>query len=516
LKISAFDFICRPYGMNFNRAIEVRRYCFQIICRKAMAQLKGDIVSRNEAQNHDHAEDQSLAIERAVFIEASRRAVEYLTYIRGRSVFPLPEAVQSLELLGGLVPDSPRDPLQVLDLLDRAGSAATVANSGGRYFGFVCGGALPAARAANVLAAAWDQNVGLRVLSPVGAFLEEISLAWVVDILGLPRTCAGAVVVGATAAGVTALAAARDQILRNRGWDVEAMGLFGAPPIPVYVSEEVHTSVLKALALLGLGRQRVITLPADDQGRIIVSGLPQIGEPSIVCIQAGDVNTGSFDKAGEICRWAHECGSWVHVDGAFGLWAAASPEKAHLTAGFANADSWSLDGHKWLNVPYDCGIAFVRSAESLRSAMSVQASYLQLGQKREPVQWNLDMSHRARGVEIWAAIQSLGRSGIAEMIERCCRHAVTFAAELAAAGYAVLNDVVLNQVLVSFGSDTETEECVRAIQEDGTCWCSSTRWKGQVAMRISVCSWATTDADVKMSIAAIIRTVEECKKRLQM
>jgi glutamate/tyrosine decarboxylase-like PLP-dependent enzyme len=470
-------------------------------------------MSRIEAQNRDHAEDLSPEIEREAFLEASRRAVEYLAQIRDRSVFPSPDAVRSLRLLGGPVPASPQDPLQVLELLDRVGSAATVANAGGRYFGFVCGGALPAARAANVLAAAWDQNVGLRVLSPVGAFLEEISLGWLINILGLPPSCAGSIVTGATAASVTGLAAARHQILWNDGRDVEALGLFGARPIPVYVSEEAHTSVLKALALLGLGRERVIVLPTDTQGRIVVSKLPRIAEPSIVCIQAGDVNTGAFDKAQEICSWAHESGSWVHVDGAFGMWAAASPARAHLTAGFASADSWALDGHKWLNVPYDCGFAFVRNPESLRSAMSVQAAYLQVGQEREPVQWSPDMSHRARGVEIWAAIQSLGRTGIAEMIERSCQQAARFAAELAAAGYAVLNDVVLNQVLISFGSDAETEECVRAIQEEGTCWCSSTRRRGQLAMRISACSWATTDQDIEMSIAAIIRTVEQCKQR---
>jgi glutamate/tyrosine decarboxylase-like PLP-dependent enzyme len=472
-------------------------------------------MSRTEAQNRDHADDLSPEIEREVFLEASRRAVGYLAQIRDRSVFPAQEALRSLDQLGGPVPDSPRDPLQVLALLDRVGSAATVANAGGRYFGFVCGGALPAARAANVLAAAWDQNVGLRVLSPVGAFLEEISLAWLIDILDLPQTCAGAIVTGATAANVTGLAAARHQILWNDGRDVEALGMFGARPIPVYVSEEAHTSVLKALALLGFGRERVIILPTDHQARILVSKLPRIAEPSIVCMQAGDVNTGAFDNAREICSWAHQSGSWVHVDGAFGMWAAASPARAHLTAGFANADSWALDGHKWLNVPYDCGLAFVRSPESLRCAMSVQAAYLQVGQGREPVQWNPDMSHRARGVEIWAAIQSLGRRGIAEMIERSCQQAAKFAAELAAAGYAVLNDVVLNQVLVSFGSDAETAECVRAIQEEGTCWCSSTQRRGQVAMRISVCSWATTDEDVEISIAAIIRTVERCKKLRQ-
>jgi glutamate/tyrosine decarboxylase-like PLP-dependent enzyme len=473
---------------------------------------KGEAMSKSKAQDRDPAEDLSPEMEREVFLEASRRAVEYLAQIRERCVFPTPDALLSMDLLGGPVPDAPRNPLQVLDLLDRVGSAATVANAGGRYFGFVCGGALPAARAANVLAAAWDQNVGLRVLSPVGAFLEEISLAWLIDILGLPPTCAGTIVTGATAANLTGLAAARHQILWDAGRDVEALGMFGARPIPVYVGEQAHTSVLKALALLGFGRKRVIILPTDNQGRILVSKLPRIAEPSIVCIQAGDVNTGAFDNAREICSWAQESGSWVHVDGAFGMWAAASPERAHLTAGFANADSWALDGHKWLNVPYDCGLAFVRSPESLRSAMSVEASYLQLGKGREPVQWSPDMSHRARGVEIWAAIQSLGRSGITEMIERSCQHAARFAAELAAAGYAVLNDVVLNQVLVSFGSDTETEQCVKAIQEDGTCWCSSTRWRGQFAMRISVCSWATTEEDVAISIAAIMRTVEQCKK----
>jgi glutamate/tyrosine decarboxylase-like PLP-dependent enzyme len=413
--------------------------------------------------------------------------------------------VARLGQLGGPLPEQPSDPASVLALLDDIGSPATVASTSGRYFGFVIGGVLPAALAANWLAAAWDQNAGLRVTSPVGAALEDIALEWTRDIFRLPPSTGAAFVTGATMANFTCLAAARHAVLARAGWDVEEHGLFGAPAITVVVGGEVHVSLLKALALLGLGRSRVVRVPVDGQGRMRADGLPSLDNRTIVCIQAGNVNTGAFDPAPAICARARDAGAWVHVDGAFGLWAAAAPARAHLMAGFADADSWATDCHKWLNVPYDSGLAFVRDPQQLRAAMVLSAAYLQAGETREPAHFTPDMSRRARGVEVWAALRSLGRGGLAQMIERNCRLATRFADGLRQAGYAILNEVVLNQVLVSFGDAAATRRVIAAIQSDGICWCGATEWQGRVAMRISVSCWATTEDDVDRSLAAVVR-----------
>lgn len=372
---------------------------------------------------------------------------------------------------------------------------------------------LPAALAANWLAGAWDQCAGLVTLSPVAACLEEVALKWLVDIFGLPGETGGGFVTGATMATFTCLAAARHAALAKVGWDVEAKGLFGAPPITVVVGEEVHVSLIKALGLLGLGRERVIRVPADSQGRMRADSFPVIAGPTIVCIQAGEVNTGAFDPAADLCARAHAGVAWVHVDGAFGLWAAAAPARAHLLAGFADADSWTTDAHKWLNVPYDSGIALVREPKHLTAAMSTDAAYLVHVREREPNCTVPEMSRRARGVEIWAALMNLGRSGLADLIERNCHYATRFAEGLTAAGWSVLNEVNLNQVLVSFGDDAATRRVIAAIQSDGTCWCGGTVWRGRAAMRISVSSWATTEEDVEQSLAAMLRiAMSETKK----
>jgi glutamate/tyrosine decarboxylase-like PLP-dependent enzyme len=294
-------------------------------------------------------------------------------------------------------------------------------------------------------------------------------------------------------------------VLERAGWDVEADGLIGAPPVTVVVSEESHPTVLKALGLLGLGRQRALRVPTDNQGRIRVDALPEFREPAIVCIQAGNINTGAFDPFAEICAIAHQRNAWVHVDGAFGLWAAASPGHAQLVAGAAEADSWATDAHKWLNTPYDCGLAFVRDARPLNRAMALTAAYIPQGSRREPSQFTPELSRRARGVEVWAALRSLGRSGLAELVERDCRYAQRFAEGLRAAGCEILNDVVLNQVLVSFGDPDTTLRVIDRIQKDGTCWCGGTNWQGRTAMRISVCSWATTDEDVERSLKVMLQ-----------
>jgi glutamate/tyrosine decarboxylase-like PLP-dependent enzyme len=440
------------------------------------------------------------------------RAARYLDAVKERRVGPCAEAVRGLEGFLEPLPGGPTEPEEVIRMLDELGSPATMGIAGPRFFGFVIGGSLPAALGPNWLASAWDQNAGLFAATPVSAVLEEVSLSWLLDVLALPAGCGGAFVTGATVANFTALAAARDEVLTRAGWDMEDKGLFGAPAIQGVVGDEAHPSVFKSLGMLGLGRERVVRVPVDSQGRMRADRLPEVRGPSIVCVQAGNVNTGAFDPAPEICRRAHAMGAWVHVDGAFGLWAAASPQYAHLIEGFHEADSWATDAHKWLNVPYDSGLAFVRDATMLQRSMGLTAAYLPQGEHREPSQYVPELSRRARGVEIWAALKSLGRTGLGEMIERNCRCARRFADGLSGAGYEILNDVVLNQVLVSFGAPPVTERVIAGIQEDGTCWCGGTVWQGRHAMRISVSSWATEDADVDRSLEAILRIAREAAR----
>lgn len=452
----------------------------------------------------------SVSIRNLLTLTADRAAT-YLEGLDQRSVNVTESAMQQLARLDERLPNSPSDPESVLALLDEIGSPATVATAGRRFFGFVIGGSVPAALAANWLAGAWDQNAGLWVASPIGAKTEEVALRWLLDVLGLPSSAGGAFVTGATMANFTALAAARHAVLRQAGWDVESNGLFGAPPITVIVGEEAHPTLFRSLSLLGLGHQRVVKVPVDNQGRMRVDALPTIAGPTIVCAQAGNVNTGAFDPISQICQQVHEqsANAWVHVDGAFGLWVSAAPERAHLTAGIADANSWATDAHKWLNVPYDSGLAFVRNPELLRAALRLTAAYLPESDMREPSQFTPELSRRARGIEVWAALRSLGRSGIAELVERNCRFASCFADGLRSAGYAILNDVVLNQVLVSFGSPERTRAVIAGIQADGTCWCGPTVWQGQTAMRISVSSWATTEDDVACSLAAMLRVASQ-------
>jgi glutamate/tyrosine decarboxylase-like PLP-dependent enzyme len=441
-----------------------------------------------------------------VLSDASRRAVRYLEGLSDRPVAPSPAAVAGLAALDEAFPEKASEPKDTLRLLDEVGSPATIASAGPRFFGFVIGGSLPVSLAANWLAGAWDQNSALYRVTPGTARLENIALSWLLEILGLPKGCGGAFVTGATVANFCALAAARHTVLSRAGWNVESDGLFGAPHVTVIVGDEVHPSVSKALGMLGLGRSRVVKVPTDSQGRMRVDGFPSISGPTIVCLQAGNVNTGSFDPAVAVIQRAKAAGAWVHIDGAFGLWAAAAPSRAHLVAGLGDADSWATDAHKWLNVPYDSGLAFVRDPHALRAAMAITADYLPTeSEQRNPGDFTPELSRRARGVEVWAALRSLGRKGLAELIERNCAQARRFAEGLSAAGFEILNEVVLNQVLVSFGSPGETQRVIEAIQADGTCWAGITAWQSRTAMRISVSSWATTDADVERSLDAIIR-----------
>ena len=443
---------------------------------------------------------------KALLEDAARRAATYLQSLSERSVAAAPAAVAGLDVLEDTLPEQPCDPARVLALLDETVSPATMAMAGPRFFGFVIGGSLPAALAANWLAGAWDQNAALGTVTPGVARVEAIALRWLIDVLGLPATTQGAFVTGATMANFTALAAARHRVLADAGWNVEADGLFGAPPITLIVGDEAHPTLFKSLGLLGLGRNRVVRVPTDSQGRMRVDRVPAIAGPTIVCVQAGNINSGAFDPFAEICPVARDAGAWVHVDGAFGLWAKASPRLAPLATGMELADSWATDAHKWLNVPYDSGLAFVREPGMLPAAMAITAEYLPTNDaERSPSDFTPELSRRARGVEVWAAMRSLGRRGLAELFERNCRQARRFAERLAAAGYEVLNDVVLNQVVVSFGTPDANRQVIEAIQSDGTCWAGGTTWRGRPGMRISVCSWATTDADVERSADAMIR-----------
>jgi glutamate/tyrosine decarboxylase-like PLP-dependent enzyme len=442
---------------------------------------------------------------RELLENTAQRAISYLEGLEDRRVAPSPEAVAELVRLDEPLAEASTSAEEVIKLLDEIGSPATMAMAGRRFFGFVIGGALPVTVAANWLAAAWDQNSGLFTPTPATAQLEQVALNWLLDLFELSPDCGGAFVTGATMANFSALAAARHALLKRAGWNVEADGLFGAPPITVVVGEEAHPTLFKSLGLLGLGRKRVVKVPVDSQGRLRAEAMPSLSGPTIVCLQAGNVNSGAFDPFPEICARAHAAGAWVHVDGAFGLWATAAPSRASLASGLAEADSWATDFHKWLNVPYDSGIAIVRDRDALRAAMAITADYLPTSEFRNPSDFTPELSRRARGVEVWAALRCLGRRGVGELIDGNCRQARRFADGLEAAGFRVLNDVVLNQVLVAFGDAETTNRVISEIQTDGTCWCGGTVWQRQTAMRISVSSWATTDADVERSLEAIIR-----------
>jgi glutamate/tyrosine decarboxylase-like PLP-dependent enzyme len=413
--------------------------------------------------------------------------------------------------LGGPLPDAGADDERVVAELIAGGEPGVTGSQTGRYFGFVFGSALPAAVAADWLATAWDQNAFSVVTSPVAAALEQVASGWLVELLGLPDGVSSGFVTGAQGANTTALAAARGHVLAGAGWDVGRDGLSGGPRVRLLAGAERHVTIDRSLRLLGLGTNGLEVVPADEQGRMradALRGALEAGEgPAIVCAQAGNVNTGACDPLVEIADACEAAGAWLHVDGAFGLWAAASPHFRHLVAGYERADSWATDAHKWLNVPYDCGIVFCRHPQSHGDAMAVAASYLQRADGRSPSDWVPESSRRARGFAVWAALRALGRQGVTDLVDRCCEHARSFAAVLGAEdGVEILNDVVLNQVLVRFAGDDEvTRDVVHRVQEDGTCWLGGTDWQGRAAMRISVSSFRTTAEDVERSAAAILK-----------
>jgi glutamate/tyrosine decarboxylase-like PLP-dependent enzyme len=425
--------------------------------------------------------------------------------------------------MGGPLPDDPSDAISVVEALAVAAEPGLIASAGPRYFGFVVGGSLPAAIGADWLTSAWDQNGGLYALSPAAAVAEEVAARWLVELLGLPAETSVGFVTGATMANFTALAAARHGVLARAAWDVERLGLQGAPPVTVITHAGSHVTVYASLQMLGLGREgeRVRRIAADDQGRMrpdaLHAELATIDGPVIVCAQAGNVNTGAFDAFDEIIQIAHERGAWVHIDGAFGIWAAAVPSLQDRMRGHAAADSWSTDAHKWLNVPYDSGLVFVREAAAHHAAMTLGAEYYveTEGGERDNYNWAPESSRRARGFAVLAALRSLGRSGLVDLIERDCAYARRMAESLAVGpNVSVLNDVVLNQALVRFeaigedpdgtAGDARTRAVIDAVQRDGTCWLGGTTWAGHAAMRVSVSGWRTTEADIERSAAAIL------------
>lgn len=446
-------------------------------------------------------------------------AASYRESLDERPVRAVTSAAELQRALAVPLSDEGESPAEVIQSLARIGAAGSVASAGARYFGFVIGGSTPAALAADWLVSAWDQNGGLYATSPLIAAVEDVTAGWLRELARLPTSMSVGFVTGCQMASFTALAAARHRVLRDAGWDVEAEGLFGAPTIDVLVGEEAHYTIFMALRLLGLGGSRLRRVPADRQGRMRADALgallASVAGPCIVCAQAGNVNSGAFDPLEEIAALTRARGAWLHVDGAFGLWAAAAPSRAHLVRGVERADSIATDGHKWLNVPYDCGIVFCADEAAHRGAMSlaapaVSAPYLATSARlRDPHEYVPEESRRGRAVPVYALLRSLGLAGLAELIERNCQQARRFAEGLAGAGHEVLNDVVLNQVVVAFGDAERTQRVVAAVQADGTCWCGTTLWQKRTAMRISVSGAATTDADVEKSLAAILRIARD-------
>ena len=458
-----------------------------------------------------------MSDERELWERTVEEATGFLSGLRDRSVAARADVDGVVEALGGPLPDEGADPLRVIEELVAGAEPGVVAMPAGRFFGWVVGGVLPAALAADWLTSTWDQNAGMLAASPAAAGAERVAGEWLLDLLGLPSSAAVGFVTGAMMANFTCLAAARHAVLERVGWDVETDGLGGAPPVTVVVGAERHESVDIALRYLGLGPARSAVVPADEEGRLRLDALaPTLdrlrSRPTIVCLQAGNVHSGSFDPLDAAIEIAHRHGAWVHVDGAFGLWAAASSRFRGLTAGVEHADSWATDAHKTLNVPYDSGLAVVADHAALYAAMGAQAAYFIQDERPDPFVSVPELSRRARGFTVWAALRSLGRDGVAEMVERFCAHARRFAEGLTAmTGVRVVNDVVFTQVCVTFGTDEVTREVARRLLRDGTAWMTPSTWHGVAVLRISVSNWRTTDDDVERSLEAVRRVLGEVR-----
>ena len=441
--------------------------------------------------------------------DAATRATRYLERIGTRTVLPSNDAIAALQKLRVAFPEKSTDPGSVLAMLDDFGSPATVASTGGRYFGYVVGGSLPVGVAASWLAAAWDQNAQVYATSPAAAVLEEVAATWLLDALNLPPTASVGFVTGGQMANFTALSTARNALLQRAGWNFDEHGLFGAPLITLLMSEAAHSTIHSAARMMGMGERQMQRIPCDDQGRMRLDALEYIMKstkgPKIVSAQAGNVNSGAFEAFDPIADLCARHAAWLHVDGAFGLWAAASPKFASIMAGHDRADSWTVDAHKWLNTPYDCGMVAVRDARWHKSLKTAHCAYSELGRdgQRDGSVWVPENSRRARGVECWAVLLQLGRSGVQSLVERSCMHALKFAAGLRTIGYEVLNEVVLNQVVFASADEQRTRSALARFQSNGFAWLGPTTWQGRFAGRISVSSWATTDQDIDQTLAVL-------------
>lgn len=442
--------------------------------------------------------------DKAIYEQVVGYAFDYLDTVYDRPVFPAGTAIAQLNTFDEPLPEHPQDITEILKILHEVGSPATVAQGGGRYFGFVNGGVIPGAVAARWLADVWDQNSALHVMSPIAAKLEQLCEHWLVALLGLPEGTAAGFVSGTSTATMVGLLAGRNVILQKQGWEVSERGLFGAPPIRVVMSEQSHGTVRKALAIVGIGRDNIEWVPADAQGRFDASALPELDDNTLMILQAGNVNSGAFDPFAEICTAAQQAGSWVHIDGAFGLWAAASEQTKHLTEGIALADSWSVDAHKTLNAPYDSGIVLCKDRAAMVGALQATGAYMQFSDERDGMLYVPEMSRRARSIELWALLKNLGRQGVDALIAQLCDRARQFEAELRGQGFRILNDVVFNQVIVACDDEALTQQTLVNIQQSGECWCGSSKWNGEFIIRISVCSWATTPEDVRRSVQAFV------------
>jgi len=446
--------------------------------------------------------------DKGLFEQAKAHAFSYMDDTTARRVYPDTQAILNLDRFEEPLPEDPQPGSEILDQLHSYGAPASVAQIGGRYFGFVNGGIVPTALASRWITDTWDQNPALYVMSPIVSKLEQVTESWLRDLLGLPAGTVAGYLGGSSLATFSGLAAARYHILNRLGWDVNSKGLFGAPEIRVVVSEQAHGAVFKALALLGLGKDRIERVPADSQGRIITASIPPPDSSTILVLQAGNVNTGAFDAFEDICSAANRVNAWVHVDGAFGLWAAASRGHQRLTRGVESADSWAIDAHKTLNAPYDSGIVLCRHPDSLVAAMQATGDYIHFSENRDGMMFVPDMSRRARAVELWATLGYLGRSGVEQLVDGLCERAKQFAGGLASHGFRVLNDVVFNQVLICCDSPPQTRSTLARIQEGGVCWCGGTNWADEPAIRISVSSWATTAEDVDLCVKEFVRARE--------
>ena len=447
----------------------------------------------------------ALAAQRDYFEQAKTYAYAYLDGVFERNVYPDADALKNLQLFDEALPENPGDPAEMLRMLHKYGSPATVTTTGGRYFGMVVGGVFPPVMAVKWLADVWDQISALYVTSPLTGKLEAVCEKWLIELLGLPPVCVAGFVSGTSMATMCGLAAGRHELLRRQGWDVNGQGLFGAPPFRVVVGAEAHSTVFKALALLGLGKERVELVPVDEQGRMRADRLPVLDSNTLLILQAGNVNSGSFDPLDELCERARAAGSWVHIDGAFGLWAAASAKYRHLTGGMEKADSWSVDGHKTLNTPYDSGIVLCKHPEVLSTAMQATGSYIIYGENRDGMLYTPEMSRRSRSIELWATLKSIGKSGVEELVDGLCERAQQCAQALHAQGFHILNEVVFNQVLVAGDTPEQTAAVLKNLQQSGECWCGGSKWRDTPVIRVSVCSWATTAEDIQRTVNAFVK-----------